>query len=178
MYAKCRPTSKEKLRSIAKNIRKLYNVSTIYFPIYDILEKNHDEGTLTYEVVADDDNILLKNELAKYLLDERTIIMKECVYKEFVKDIERTRFTLTHEFSHYVLLTVLGWEITFQETPLEAAYYSPEWQANTLTVELLCPYEETKNFTLKQLMEECHISEECAIIVLKLRGALNKKEMK
>lgn len=174
MYAKCTPTSKEKLRNIAKKVRALYNVKDIYFPIYDILESNFDEGTLMYEVVEEDDSRLLKDELAKYLLEEQRILIKEPVYLELLNDIGRSRFTLTHEFAHYILLTVMGFEVEFQEEPLTAAYFNPEWQANTLAAELLCPYEETKDFTLQQLMDECHISEECAIITLKMRGKLKK----
>ena len=174
MYAKCTPTSKEKLRNIATKVRSLYNVKGVYFPIYDILERNFDEGTLIYEIVADDDLRLQADELAKYLLDEQKILIKESVYLEILDDVGRSRFTLTHEFAHYILLTVLGFKVEFQEKPLEAAYYNPEWQANTLAAELLCPYEATKDFNLKQLMEECHISEECAIITLKMRGKLKK----
>lgn len=73
-----------------------------------------------------------------------------------------------------ILLTVIGFEVEFIEEPLTASYFNPEWQANALAAELLCPYEDTKDFTLQQLMDECYISEECAIITLKMRGRTKK----
>lgn len=53
-----------------------------------------------YEVVDENDSRLLKDELAKYLLEKQRILIKESVYLELINDIGRSRFTLTHEFAH------------------------------------------------------------------------------
>ncbi len=171
MYYKCTPTSKKKLRDLAKKIRAYYNIKNISFPIYQILEKNFDDGTLIYEVVEENDKRLGENELALYLPDYQKMLIKESVYLEMLNGIGRSRFTITHEYAHYVLLTLLDFKVE-QTTEKPEAYCNPEWQANTLAAELLCPYEETKDYTLNELITKCNISEECAIIILKLRNKL------
>ena len=157
MHSKCNPTSKQKLRDLAKKIREHYGIDTTSFPIYDVLERNYDDGNLIYEVVEENDARLGKDELALYMPNLTKILIKESVYTELVNNIGRSRFTLTHEYAHYVLLTVLGFSVELVEEKPEA-YCNPEWQANTLAAELLCPYEETKDFSLNELMEKCSIS--------------------
>lgn len=173
MYQKCTPTSKHKLRELAKKIREHYDIKDICFPIYEILEKNFDDGTLIYEVVEELDSRLGIDELALYIPNQQKMLIKESVYIELLNGIGRSRFTLAHEFAHYILLTLLGYTVELVDDKPEA-YENPEWQANTLAAELLCPYEETKDYNLEQLMNKCNISEECAIIVMKVRGMLKR----
>jgi Zn-dependent peptidase ImmA (M78 family) len=96
------------------------------------------------------------------------IYIKESVYHEAASNIGRSRFTLAHELSHFILLTVKEFEIKKTDTK-PVCYKDPEWQANTLASELLVPYYETQNMTVEEITTSCNVSEECAIVVYRKR---------
>lgn len=169
MTLKSSPTSIKKLRQIANEIRQEFNVTDIYFPIVDILDKLCLEDKLLYLILEDENPLFNEGELARYSVNENTIFIKDSVYEEAVDNIGRSRFTLTHELAHYYLLKVYGFEIIETDEDFEA-YENPEWQANTLAAELLIPYDLTKDFTFEELMDKCVVSDECALVELKKRN--------
>lgn len=83
MYQKCTPTSKQTLRELAKKIRAHYDIKDICFPIYEILEKNYDDGTLIYEVVEELDSRLGNDEIAFYIPNQQKMLIKELIF--FIK---------------------------------------------------------------------------------------------
>ena len=48
-----------------------------------------------------------------------------------------------------------------------------EWQAKALCGEILIPYEETKGLSKNKIISYCKVSEECAIMRLKLNDDVN-----
>lgn len=161
---KCSPTSKKKLASLAIEFRKKFNVIGVIFPVMEIVDKLHCDGLLNLEVLEDDDLIFNENQLAFYELNSNTMYVKLSVYIEALNNIGRSRFTLAHELSHYLLLYVL--KFNTEETDGEIkAYEDPEWQANYLAGELLAPTACTKGFSVDDYIEKCLLSEECAIVL-------------
>ena len=158
------PTSASQLRKYANSIRKLLNCTDkIAFPILEILDYLMDEGVIIFQILDDNDSYFEENELAKFDFEENTIYAKEAVYREAIADIGRSRFTLTHELAHFILLRILNFEIfTMDQEPLP--FQDPEWQANTLASEILIPFNLTKDFSLEEVMEKCLVSEECALV--------------
>ena len=148
------PTSASQLRKYANSIRKLLNCTDkIAFPILEILDYLMDEGVIIFQILDDNDSYF----------EENTIYAKEAVYREAIAGIGRSRFTLTHELAHFILLRILNFEIfTMDQEPLP--FQDPEWQANTLASEILIPFNLTKDFSLEEVMEKCLVSEECALV--------------
>ena len=161
---KCSPTSKKKLASLAIEFRKKFNVIGLVFPVLEIIEQLHCDGLLNLEVLEDNDLKFKENQLAFYELNSNTMYVKLSVYIEALNNIGRSRFTLAHELSHYLLLYVLKFHT--EETNDEVkAYEDPEWQANYLAGELLAPTGGTKGFSVDDYIEKCLLSEECAIVL-------------
>lgn len=161
---KCSPTSKKKLASLAIEFRKKFNVIGLVFPVLEIIEQLHCDGLLNLEVLEDNDLKFKENQLAFYELNSNTMYVKLSVYVEALNNIGRSRFTLAHELSHYLLLYVL--KFNTEETNDEVkAYEDPEWQANYLAGELLAPTGDTIGFSVNDYIEKCLLSEECAIVL-------------
>ena len=108
-----------------------------------------------------------------YSVLDNTIYVKEYVYIECANNVGRSRFTLTHELAHFILFKLLGFAINNTDINPKT-YEQPEWQADTLAAELLVPYDDTKNYTVEEIMTECNVSEECAIVVYRKRKKLSK----
>ena len=160
---------------MAKMIREIYDVKGNYFPIIDILNNLSLKNKLDYIVVEDDSRIFEENELAHYDFDENIIYVKESVWIEAENDIGRSRFTLTHEFAHYLLLKVhgYGYKIVDSEPP---KFKDPDWQADYLAGALLMDFDLTKDYTVEQLIDECVVSEFAAIVHINAANALNKSK--
>lgn len=164
MNHKCTPISREKIKKLALDFRKQFDVNSLVFPIIEIIDSLHCQELLSFMIISDDDKLLSNDELALYDLNSNVMYIKESVYLEALNGIGRSRFTLTHELSHYLLLYVMKFEVndTIDEVK---PYEDPEWQANYLAGELLAPYDMTKDFTVNDYIEKCLVSEECAIVL-------------
>lgn len=169
---RCTPISKNKLKSIAVEFRKRFHVECLAFPVLDIIEDLHCTGLLNLQIVEDADLKLTKDQLALYELKTNTMYVKLSVYNEALNNIGRSRFTLAHELSHYLLLYVLKFDVEETEVDVKP-YEDPEWQANYLAGELLAPSQETVDFSVDNYMEKCLLSEECAIVLKKKREKKN-----
>ena len=62
---------------------------------------------------------------------------------------------------------------SFQNNAIKIRYTSMEWQAKALCGEILIPYEETKGLSKNKIISYCKVSEECAIMRLKLNDDVN-----
>ena len=176
MNYKCTPVSKNKLKNLAVEFRRNFGVKELVFPVLDIIEELHGNGIINFLIIDDSDSKLEVNQIALYEVDTNTMYVKLSVYEEALQDIARSRFTLTHELAHYILLHLLKFEIipTFEEIK---AYEDPEWQANYLASELLAPSEDTLHFTVTDYMNKCVVSEECAIVLWDKRRKTDKIDL-
>ena len=167
------PISTSELRLIAKKVRQKFNLDkSLYFPILTIVDDFCIDGLLDYQVLSEDDERLPKDVLSSYSIQDNLILIKESVYREVCNNVGRSRFTLAHEFAHYLLFYIKKFH--YSET-LEKpkAYEDPEWQANMLASELLVPFDETKEMNIKDIEDTCGVSEECAIVVTQKRKKKN-----
>lgn len=162
-FIETNPTSRKDLLEKAKMIRQVYNITGNYFPIIDILNDLSLKNKLNYLVVEDDSELFVKDELAHYDFLDNLIYIKESVWFEAENNIGRSRFTLTHEFSHYLLLKVFefGYNLVDVEPP---KFKDPDWQADYLAGALMMDFELTKGYTVDQLIKECVVSEEAALV--------------
>lgn len=181
MYLCAEGISRAELREIALKIRNEFKCNDILvFPILKVIDQLVDLDLLSFQVLEDENDVLQENEIARYSLDDNTIYVTESVYIECENGIGRSRYTLTHELSHYILSTIVRLEIR-QSEEKPKTYEDPEWQADSLCVELLAPYEETKDFSVLELKDKCNISEHCAIVIFNKRNKIwsydyNEKE--
>ena len=170
-YIETNPTSRKDLIEKAKLIRQVYNVTGNFFPILDILNDLSLKNKLDYIVVEDDSELFVKDELAHYDFADNLIYVKESVWLEAENNIGRSRFTLTHEFAHYLLLQVFdfGYRVVDVEPP---KFKDPDWQADYLAAALMMDFEKTKDFTVEELEKECGVSQEAALVHLSAIKAL------
>ena len=75
--------------------------------------------------------------------------------------MSKHRFTLCHEFGHWLLHQPENVSFARGDIP---KYRDPEWQANVFAAELMVPYDLTKGLTINQIVEECGVSYSCAEI--------------
>ena len=158
-----KPTSRKKLRSLAKVFRILFGLDeTSPIPVLQILERvpNAFRGT---EVVVLWDNELPFNIPARCRLlkgENFVIEIKESIYEGAYKNVGYCRGFICHEICH-VFLYKIGftpvWERSFENNELPA-YCSVEWQTKALCGEVMMPYEQTKNMTENEIIEKYNVS--------------------
>ena len=162
-YLESNPTNRWHLIRLAKMIREIYGVTGNFFPIIDILNNLSLKNKLDYIVVEDDSNVFVKDELAHYDFNENVIYVKESVWIEAENNVGRSRFTLTHEFAHYLLLKIYDFGYRFVDEKPQS-FKDPDWQADYLAGALLMDFDLTKGFGVADLMGKCAVSEEAAIV--------------
>lgn len=169
MDYKTKPTSRVKLRKLAKIFRQLFHVSQNgAFPVLSILEKVPDifKGTT---VIVVEDNQLPTNIPARCIQDGNgnfCIEIAEYVYNGAYKNKTGAFLGfICHEICH-IFLYKLGFtpvlERNFKNNKLPA-YCSVEWQAKALCGEIMMPYEETQDMSIVDLMRTYHVSRSFAI---------------
>lgn len=169
MDYKTKPTSRIKLRKLAKIFRQLFHIPLHgAFPVLSILERVPDifEGT-TISVV--EDNQLPPNIPARCIQDgdgNFCIEIAEYVYNGAYKNQTGAYLGfICHEICH-IFLYKIGFtpvlERNFANNKLPA-YCSVEWQAKALCGEIMMPYEETKGMSTVDLMRNYHVSRSFAI---------------
>ena len=128
--------SKKMLMSYAYNFRKKRKIR-YELPIVEIVDEYHLDGLLNLQIVP----IGLLEQFGiegLYSLDSNTIYISETTYNGAKLGNPKDRFTITHEFAHYLLTYVLKIE-TKKVNRRIYAFENPEWQANFLASELLVP---------------------------------------
>ena len=176
MYYESSPTSRFELISIAKDVKTVLKIEDLYFPIIKIYDDLMLAGKLFYLIVEDDDTIFeSENELAYYSYNENLVYIKSSVWIEAENDIGRSRFTLTHELCHYLLIRVFdfGYQICEKEPK---KYKDPDWQADFLAGALLMDFEKTEGMSVAELIEICKVSEEAALVHISAAKELKKKK--
>lgn len=159
---KTNPLSVREIEIYANKIRREFNVDVnSYFPIYEILEKLHNDGSLTIQIMDDNDSIFVDvNELAKYSPVDNFIYVKEKIIIAYEEKDYRSNFTLAHEFFHYIQHQILEFE--FYNVEKCKSYEDPEWQANEFAGQLLIPtaFLELDDDTLCEMF---HVTLECVV---------------
>ena len=157
---KTNPLSVKKIEEYANKVRREFSVDlNSHFTIFHILENLHNDGSLTIQIMDNDDSIFEhEDELAKYSPIDNFIYIKEKVVEEYENHEYRANFTLAHEFFHYIQYQVLGFE--FSEVEKCKTYEDPEWQANEFAGQLLIPTQYVE-YADNVLYEAFHVSFEC-----------------
>ena len=158
------PIQRAELRSLAKAIRKIFQIEDrLYIPVITILEKVMPLlfHNFSYEYVP-------KEEFPNKKHGETDIVnhiirIREDVYYGAINGNGRDRMTVMHEISHYLLLVICGikFERNFEDSDV-ITYKDPEWQAKALAGEIMCPHDIITSLSPDEIAEKCGISLQAA----------------
>jgi Zn-dependent peptidase ImmA (M78 family) len=148
---------------------KLGLAEMLFFPVMVFLERIMPvvfEG-FHYEIVPVGEFPSCKH--ADTDIVNRCIRIREDIYYRAVDGHGRDRMTVAHEIAHYFLFVICGvrFDRSFGNTPIEA-FRDPEWQADALAGELLCPHHLIEGLSTEQIMTQCMVSELAAEFSLSL----------
>lgn len=157
------PKSRKDLRKLAYSIRKsLHLENELYFPIVELLDLLEEfiEG-FSYRIVEDDE--LPPNKHASTNVYTGEICIKQSVYEGARRGNGRDRMTITHEFSHFMTLCFLGFQLyrTVGGGELKP-FEDPEWQAKCLAGELMIPHDLVQGMSVEDVIEKCGVSRDAA----------------
>lgn len=161
MRVSANPRSRSFLRKIAKNIRERLNLENeLYFPIVQIIEflAADESEEFDYEIVSEGE---MTDTYGTTNTAKNIMRIRENVYVGALKGNPRDRFTLCHEFGHWLLHQPDSVSFARGEIP---TYCDPEWQANTFAAELMIPYYLVQGMNLEEIVEKCGVSYTCADI--------------
>ncbi|MFA6754927.1 MAG: hypothetical protein WCR97_00250 [Bacilli bacterium] len=167
MYKKVSAFSRSALKKLSFTIRKHFGCEkSCFFPIVDVLDKVRDSGeeydNFDYEILEDNDSLLV-NKYAVYDAKNNKIYISNSTYENACEDDGPSRFTLVHEFAHFLLINVrCSAPKDCKKKPNVCE--DPEWQADTLAAFLLVPPDLTENFSVKKIIDDCKVSEYCATL--------------
>lgn len=161
MNVSATPRSREKIREMAKWIRKQLNMEDeLFFPIVEVIEllAADEDEEFDYEIVSPSEMIDTYGTTNTY---SNIMRIRENVYEGAVKGNPRDRFTLCHEFGHWFLHQPEN--VSFARGAIPK-YSDPEWQANTFAAELMIPFYLVKDMSIEDIVEKCGVSYTCADI--------------
>lgn len=171
-----KPISREKLRKLAKEIKKIFdcNENEYYFNVIMALEKMHflfkNKAHIFYKIIEDDPYTKDIPAFTDICDGEYIINIKESVYNAAVKNDGASRMHIAHEISHVILFLYGQKPITYKKFKNKELRpcVSVEWQAKALAGELFIPYEKVKDKTIKEITQLCKVSKDAASFVLSL----------
>ena len=155
--------SREKIRLMAKLIRKQFNIMTIELPVLKLLETivTKYDSVLFYDIEEDEK---FESNVPAYLatnkeLTKFCIHIKESVYQGAVDGKGDCLGFITHELCHFILLHIFGivpenycFDRQLEDEKIPA-YKSSEWQAKAMCGELMIPYDECTGKNLSWIKE-------------------------
>lgn len=161
MNVQALPMSRVKIRKIVKCLRKMLDLENeLYFPIVRCVEYY-----FSYASINTNLEIVPLEEMADTYGTTNTMNgvmrIREDVYDGACNNNPRDRFTLCHEFGHYILHQPENICFARGKVP---AYMEPEWQANTFAGELLAPYHLIGDMSIDDIARECVMSRQAAEI--------------
>lgn len=115
-----------------------------------------------YEYVDDD---VLGDKEGLTIPSEHLILLPNRVYNDAVAGMERARFTVTHEASHYIIID--DGSIALARSDNILPYQNPEWQANALASEILLPPRLTKGMSQDRIATVFGVSSAAANVHIK-----------
>ena len=155
------PLSRQNLLDYAKTIRVSLNLEDrLCFPVLSFLEILPDFFSVlgfTFEIVPDSE---FPNAVqGETDVTNHHIRIKESVYNGAYNGNGRDRYSIMHEISHYLLMSVSG--VTFQRNisgRKVKTYEDPEWQAECLAAELLMPFDLVREKSIQEIANDCKVS--------------------
>lgn len=156
------PESRADLRRLAKEVRKELGIASDkkYIDITWVLERlDVLDSEYSYEIVTDDE--LDEGVQAQTNVMKNTIYIKESVYEGAIQNIGRDRMTIAHELLHLIMHQPASLILYRRDDDLPV-YKNPEWQAECFAGELLMPYDQIKEMSEKEIVEQCMVSERAA----------------
>lgn len=161
------PLSRKAIREYARYIRSQLNIEDqLFFPIVEIIESLAIDSNVDfdYEVVPDSE---LKTEYGTTNTAKNVIVIRQSVYDGAVNGNQRDRFTLCHEFGHWLIHQPENISFARGDIP---KYCDPEWQANVFAAELMVPDYLVRDMSIEDVVKECGVSYTCAEIQLRCYG--------
>ncbi len=168
MDYRTKPLSREKIREISVDIRKLFGY--VEEPIFDVIavfEVLPLFNNVSTEIVCDNNPELGKAPATTVLCGDGTycIKVKEKVYDGACEGNGGYRMHIMHEMCHYFLFSI-GYtpfiDRSYKNKDLKS-YESIEWQAKALAGEILIPYEKSKNMSAEEIVDTFNVSRDAAI---------------
>lgn len=161
-------TSTKKIQQDIRYIRHVFGLEDVlYFPIIDFVEKILPTvfDDYSFEVASCEE---MGNKHGETFPNEHTIKIREDVYLGAIKGMGRDRLTIAHEVGHLFMhdqnstsFCQLG---KGQSLP---PYEDPEWQADCFGGEMLAPAYLIIDMNVVEVMENCGVSPNAAMIQLK-----------
>ena len=160
------PSSRNEIQEITfLKLRKKFGLEDCFsFPVVKFLEWGMPiiDPDFNYEIV---ENGIMGNVEGLTIPEINTIRIREDVYEAAMRDEGRARFTLAHEFGHYIMHKDQIYNgHTRTKEPLfdHEAYEDSEWQANTFAGVLLMPPPLIIGLSADEVMDKCKVSRSAA----------------
>lgn len=162
------PQSRSSIRDGAKTLREKLRISSVYFPIMEVLELALPKLLDGYEFLVGS----LEDMEGTHGLtfpQENRIILREDVYHGALEGNGRDRMTAAHELGHLLLHKNIAFARSLPGVDVKP-YESSEWQAKCFSGELLVPASFSASLIHmepEQLALTCGVSIEAARYQLK-----------
>lgn len=150
-YRKAKPLSRAKIRQQAADIREALflgkeqkvNIVGLLEQILPLIDPEFEEP-----LIVDDNEMEVD---AVTCPEDHMIIVKQSVYDGARAGNGRDRFTLAHEFAHYLMHDSSS--VSFARgNSRPQVFEDPEWQADVFAGEFLMPAEAIKSMTPEEVM--------------------------
>lgn len=164
---KVRPLSSSVIINHVQNLKDRLNMGNGYIDIVTWLEVLQANELLEFEIVENNSQELKGKEAETYP-DKKLIKIKQSVWDKAAMGDGRSRFTLAHEFGHFILHQGMQGYARFSKDSVDhKAYEDSEWQANEFAGELLMDSRSIKpEMTEKEIIEKFVVSDQAAAIKL------------
>ena len=149
-----KPLSREKIRTLVKVIRKIFNIKNTKFPVLKVLDMLEKDGVI---YVVEDDKKFKKNVMA-YLEPTNEgycIHIRNSVYDGACEGEGKCLGYICHEECHFFLIEYFGFKPIYGRSMKDRiipACRSMEWQAKAMCGELMIPIEECYNMSIEEIM--------------------------
>ena len=94
--------------------------------------------------------------------NDNTIWVRENIYLSAADGDHRARFTLAHEFGHYIMHREQPAITRYRDIPCREIFRDSEWQANYFAGSLLAPTDQILNMNIKDITRIYGISRKAA----------------
>lgn len=163
---------REDIRELSKEIRRIFKVETINFPVLKVLprlEQIYEDALYT----SIDEDSEFDEKVMTYLeeveTDKYCIHVRQSVYIGATINRGDCLGFINHELSHFILVHILGIKPVYNRSfsGRIPAYKSMEWQAKALCGELMIPYDLCKDMDICEILDTTNSSLEQAKFFIK-----------
>lgn len=131
---KVRPLSIEKIRSIAHQIKDMFQIVEQYLPIVLLVELLHQQGLIEFEIA---EKSSMPDDYGLTYPKKNKIVIREDVYDLAVEGDGFGRFTVAHELGHLILHNQEVVYARNQHGGKHEVFEDSEWQGDKFAQELL-----------------------------------------